>query len=97
MNDNVVLEIRDLLLQIQENLCDLRKGQSAMEERLSSFDQRLVQVERCVTNHYNDFRQTGSRDIWSDEQRATFSEWLFSNTLVEETPPENLGNESEDK
>jgi hypothetical protein len=47
----------------------------------------MTQVEYCVTNHYNDFRQTGNRTIWSNEQRTAFGDWLVSNTIENDIIP----------
>lgn len=80
MNDQQTLELRDLLLQIQRDIGALTQHQKALAEQLSGVDQRLAQVEYCVINHYNDFRETGNRTVWSNEQRNAFGEWLFKNT-----------------
>ncbi|PPD29709.1 MAG: hypothetical protein CTY19_16985 [Methylomonas sp.] len=80
MNDTQTKELFDLLLQIQRDIGALTQQQTALAEQLTGLDQRLAQVEYCVINHYNDFRETGNRSVWTNEQRNAFGEWLFKNT-----------------
>lgn len=87
MNDAQNMEIMNLLLQIQRDLGALRQDQASLAQQLTALDQRMTQVEYCVTNHYNDFRQTGNRTIWTNEQRTAFGDWLVSNTLENDIIP----------
>lgn len=87
MNDAQNMEMMDLLLQIQRDIGALRQDQVSLALQITALDQRMTQVEYCVTNHYNDFRQTGNRTIWSNEQRTAFGDWLVSNTLENDIIP----------
>ena len=66
----------ELLSQLQNGLDELRRGQIELGIQMQEVSKRLVQVEQCVSNHYNDYRQTGQRTVWSDEQRLAFAQWL---------------------
>ena len=87
MNDTQNTQILELLLQIQKDIGALRQDQASLTQQIAMLDQRMTQVEYCVTNHYNDFRQTGNRTIWSNEQRTAFGDWLVSNTLENDIIP----------
>lgn len=87
MNDTQNMQILELLLQIQKDIGALRQDQASLTQQIAMLDQRMTQVEYCVTNHYNDFRQTGNRTIWSNEQRTAFGDWLVSNTLENDIIP----------
>ena len=41
----------DLLLQIQRDIGVLRQDQVSMALQITALDQRMTQVEYCVTNH----------------------------------------------
>ncbi len=87
MNDAQNMEIMDLLLQIQRDIGALRQDQASLSQQITALNQRMTQVEYCVTNHYNDFRQTGNRTIWTNEQRTAFGDWLVSNTTENDIIP----------
>ncbi|MCQ8129986.1 hypothetical protein [Methylomonas rivi] len=82
MNEQSNQTLLELMRQIQRDIGELKQQQVELSGQLLTVDERLLNVERCLINLRSDADRSRTRMVWSDDERTAFSNWLSSNTNV---------------